>query len=114
MSHLSAARVSDRWSSAKAEWNMKNLDFPIWFSVGCYGGLACIVLSGAGIAAYALLRHRGEPRQIARAILVCLVGSCLILPAIWWDQNRLELYGPAMDLREVLFWLTLEIGRASC
>ncbi|HLZ22417.1 MAG TPA: FHA domain-containing protein [Ktedonobacterales bacterium] len=93
---------------------MENLDFPIWFSVGCYGGLACSVLSGAGIAAYALLRHRGEPRQIARAILVCLVGSCLILPAIWWDQNRLELYGPAMDLREVLFWLTLAILAGWC
>lgn len=93
---------------------MGNLDFPVWFGVGSYGGLACSMLSAAGIAAYALLRHRGEPRQIARAILVCLIGSCLILPAIWWNQNRLDLYGPAMDLREVLFWLSLTMFAGWC
>lgn len=93
---------------------MENFDFPTWFGVGSYGGLACSVLSAAGIAVYALLRHRGSPRQIARAILVCLVGSCLILPAIWWNQNRLDFYGPAMDFREVLFWLCLTIFAGWC
>lgn len=94
---------------------MGNLDFLVWFGVGSYGGLACSVLSAAGIAAFALLRRRGSPRQIARATLVCLVGSCLILPTIWWNQNRLDLYpGPAMDSREVFFWLCLTVLAGWC
>ena len=93
---------------------MGNLDFPIWFGVGSYGGLACSVLSAASVAAYALLRRRGTPLQIARATLVCLVGSCLILPSIWWNQNRLDFYGPAMDPREVFFWLCLTVLAGWC
>ncbi|MGH2515247.1 MAG: FHA domain-containing protein, partial [Ktedonobacterales bacterium] len=42
------------------------------------------------------------------------VGSCLILPAIWWNQNRLDLYGPSMDPHEVLFWLCLAIVAGWC
>jgi pSer/pThr/pTyr-binding forkhead associated (FHA) protein len=84
---------------------MGQLDFPTWYGVGSYGGLACCLLAAGGIATYALIRHRGAPRQLARAILVCLAAGCLILPPIWWDQNRLDLYGPALGLGEVLLWL---------
>lgn len=93
---------------------MGNLDFPIWYGIGSYGGLACSLFCAAGVAAYALVRHRGAPHQIARAILVCLVGSCLILPTIWWNQNRLDLYGPGMAFGEVLFWLCLVMFAGWC
>lgn len=85
---------------------MSGLDFPMWFGTGSYGGLACGLLSAAGVAAYALLRHRGTPRQLARAILVCLGASCLMLASVWWNQSRLDLYGPALDPAEVLVWLS--------
>ncbi len=85
---------------------MGSVDFPTWFGVGCYGGLACDLLAAAGVAGYALLRHRGTPRQLARAILVCLGASCLMLAAIWWHQNRLDLYGPALPPGEVLLALS--------
>ena len=85
---------------------MSGLDFPVWFGAGSYGGLACGLLAAAGVAGFALLRHRGTPRQIARATLVCLAASCLMLALIWWNQNRLDLYGPALPPGEVLFALS--------
>ena len=85
---------------------MSGLDFPTWFGAGSYGGLACGLLSAAGVAGYALRRHRGTPRQLARSILVCLGASCLMLASIWWNQNRLDLYGPSLDPGEVLLWLS--------
>ena len=80
-------------------------DFPTRFSLGSYGGLACTVLAAAGITTYALLRRRGSSRLLARSILICLLASVCMLPAIWWDQNRLELYGPSLGTGEVLVWL---------
>src|SRR5579885_72438 len=71
-------------------------DFPTWFGVGSYGGLACTMLAAGGIAAYALLRRRGSPRQLARAVLVCLFAGAFMLASVWWNQNRLELYGPSL------------------
>jgi|SRR5579871_336722 pSer/pThr/pTyr-binding forkhead associated (FHA) protein len=80
-------------------------DFPTWFGVGSYGGLACTMLAAGGIAAYALLRRRGSPRQLARAVLVCLFAGAFMLASVWWNQNRLELYGPSLAEHEILFWL---------
>ncbi len=85
---------------------MGELDFPSWYGVGAYGGLAASLLAAAGVASYALARHRGTPRQLARAVLVCLVAACLMLGAVWWSQNRLDLYGPALEIWEVLLWLS--------
>jgi pSer/pThr/pTyr-binding forkhead associated (FHA) protein len=85
---------------------MGGLDFPDWFGLGSYGGLACSLVCAAGVAGYALLRHRGTPRQLARASLVCLAASSLMLAPIWWNLNRLDLYAPMLDLREVMFWLS--------
>lgn len=84
---------------------MIDIDFPLWYSIGSYGGLVCTLLAATNIAAYALLYRKGTPRQLARATLVCLVAGCLMLPAIWWKQNRLDLYGPMLSPIEVLFWL---------
>jgi len=84
---------------------MGRLDFPTWYGVGSYGGLACCMLAAGAVAAYALLRHRGTPRQLARTVLVCLVAGCLSLVTIWWGQNRLDLYGPSLANGEVTFWL---------
>ena len=84
---------------------MGTSDFPTWFGVGSYGGLACTMLAAGGIAAYALLRRRGSPRQLARAVLVCLFAGAFMLASVWWNQNRLELYGPSLAEHEILFWL---------
>src|SRR5215469_14984949 len=81
-------------------------DFPTWFRAGCYGGLACSLLAAAGIAAYALARRRGTPRQLAGAMLGCLASAACILPAIIWSQTRLDLQGPALSVSEVLLWLS--------
>jgi pSer/pThr/pTyr-binding forkhead associated (FHA) protein len=84
---------------------MIDVDFPTWFGMGSFGGLLCALAAAAGIAAFALLTHRGASLQLARAILACLAAGCLILPSIWWDLNRLDLLGPALPSGEVAFWL---------
>lgn len=84
---------------------MGDVDFPTWFGVGSYGGLAAALLAAAGIAGYALRRRRGSPLQLARAILVCLAAASLMLAPVWWTQNRLNLYGPSLAAGEVLLWL---------
>lgn len=85
---------------------LETADFPTWFRAGCYGGLACSLLAAAGIAAYALTRKRGTPRQLAGAMLGCLAAAACILPAIIWSQTRLDLQGPALSVSEVLLWLS--------
>jgi pSer/pThr/pTyr-binding forkhead associated (FHA) protein len=80
-------------------------DFPTWFRAGCYGGLGCSLISAAGVAAYALARRRGTPRQLAGAMLGCLAAAVCILPAILWGGTRLDLQGPALSVSEVLLWL---------
>jgi pSer/pThr/pTyr-binding forkhead associated (FHA) protein len=84
---------------------MTDLDFPTWFGIGSYGGLVVALLSAIALVAYAQGAHRGSPRTLARAILVCLFASSLMLAPIWWDQNRLDLYGPSLPGNEVTFWL---------
>ncbi len=84
---------------------MDSLDFPTWFGLGSYGGLACCMLAAGAVAGFALLRHRGTPRTLARAVLICLVAGCLSLVPIWWGQDRLDFYGPSLALGEVTFWL---------
>jgi pSer/pThr/pTyr-binding forkhead associated (FHA) protein len=84
---------------------MGGLDFPGWFAAGSYGGLAFSVLMTAGVAAFALGLHRGTPRQLARATLVCLVCCCCLFASIWWFQTRFDLLGPVLQPAEVAFWL---------
>jgi pSer/pThr/pTyr-binding forkhead associated (FHA) protein len=84
---------------------MSETDFPTWFDAGSYGGLAFSLLVAAAIALYALRLRRGTPRQLARAMLACLVGCCLMFAPIWWAQSRFDLLGPTLDPTEIGFWL---------
>lgn len=80
-------------------------DFSTWYSAGAYGGLVCAFVAGIAIAAVALRGRRGAPRQVAAAELACLAAIFLTLAAIWWDLNRLDVYGPLLAGGEVTFWL---------
>ncbi|MGH2487640.1 MAG: FHA domain-containing protein, partial [Ktedonobacterales bacterium] len=84
---------------------MGNLDFPLWFGLGSYGGLIIGLLAASAIAAHALVRKRGTSRQLAHCVLACLAAACLSFVPIWWNQNRLDLYGPSLALSEVLLAL---------
>ena len=84
---------------------MDSLDFRTWFGLGSYGGLACCMLAAGAVAGFALQCHRGTPRTLARAVLICLVAGCLSLVPIWWGQDRLDFYGPSLAAGEVTFWL---------
>src|SRR5690348_13000014 len=85
---------------------MGGIGFQQWADGGSYGGLACSLLAAACLAAYALRRRRGTPRQFARAVLICLAASCLMLAPVWWDLNRLGILGPTLGQGEILFWLS--------
>lgn len=80
-------------------------DFSIWYRAGAYGGLACALAAAAVIALIALRGRRGAPRRLAMAELACLAAVVLTLPAIWWNLNRLDVYGPLLAGGEVTFWL---------
>ena len=84
---------------------MAHVDFPIWFGLGSYGGLIICLFAGAAIAAHALVRKRGTSRQLAHSVLVCLAAACFSFVPIWWNQNRLDLYGPSLSPREVMLFL---------
>lgn len=84
---------------------MAHVDFPMWFALGSYGGLVICLLAGAAIAAHALIRKRGTSRQLAHSVLVCLAAACLSFVPIWWNQNRLNFYGPSLSPREVMLFL---------
>jgi pSer/pThr/pTyr-binding forkhead associated (FHA) protein len=84
---------------------MDAIDFPTWFGVGSYGGLAFSLLMAGTIAGFALLLRRGTPRQLARAMLASLFFACLMFAPIWWEQTRFDLLGPTLQPLEVGFWL---------
>jgi pSer/pThr/pTyr-binding forkhead associated (FHA) protein len=84
---------------------MDTVDFPTWFGIGSYGGWVTTILAAVSIATYASRRHRGTPLQLARSILVPLLASCFMLAAVWWNQSRLDLYGPTLSAGEITFWL---------
>src|SRR6266480_6283868 len=65
-----------------------NVDFPTWFSFGCYSGLACCMFAIAVNALYTTLRKRGTTRQLAGAIVTCVISALLLLPAIIWYETR--------------------------
>jgi pSer/pThr/pTyr-binding forkhead associated (FHA) protein len=90
------------------------IDFPTWLSLGTYGGLGCSLLTSGVLAAYALGRRRGTPRQLARATLLCLGASALSLVPIWWRLSRFDVYGPSLSTREILLVLLWCVGCGWC
>lgn len=89
---------------------MSTIDFPTWFSYGCYGGLACCMLAIAVNALYTTLRKRGTTRQLAKAIVVSVLSALLLLPALLWYNLRFSAEQAALSSLEiglVLFYITL-------
>ena len=78
-----------------------SIDFPTWFSIGCYSGLACCMLAIAINALYTSLRRRGTTRQLAGAIVTCVVSALLLLPAIVWYNLRFTVELTNLSLAEV-------------
>jgi pSer/pThr/pTyr-binding forkhead associated (FHA) protein len=64
------------------------VDFPRWFSYGCYGGLVCCIFAITVNALYTTLRRRGTTRQLAGVIVTCAISALLLLPALFWYNLR--------------------------
>ncbi|HET8905854.1 MAG TPA: FHA domain-containing protein [Ktedonobacterales bacterium] len=89
---------------------MDGTAFPAWVDVGSFGGLTCAVVAASGLAIWALVFHRGTPRQSALAILVCLGSAAAMIFPVWWDQTRFVFFGASLDVAEVtlvLAWITI-------
>lgn len=77
------------------------IDFPTWFSYGCYGGLACCMLTIAVNALYTTLRRRGTTRQLARALVSAVISALLLLPALLWYNLRFNTEQAALSQVEI-------------
>lgn len=77
------------------------IDFPTWFSYGCYGGLACCMLAIAVNALYTTLRKRGTTRQLAAAIMSSVISALLLLPALLWYNLRFSSEQAALSPLEI-------------
>lgn len=64
------------------------VDFPVWFNAGCYGGLACCMLTIAVNTLYASWRKRGTRRQLTSGVVVCAACALLLLVAVVWYTTR--------------------------
>src|SRR5713226_8471116 len=80
---------------------ISTIDFPTWFSTGCYGGLACCMLAIAANALYTTLRHRGTTRQLAAVIVICVLSALLLLPAIIWFHLRFSVRQGQLSFLEI-------------
>ncbi len=78
-----------------------DVDFPTWFSAGCFGGLACCMFAIAINALYTTLRRRGTTRQLAGAVVACVISALLLLPALVWYDQRFSVEGAAISAAEV-------------
>jgi pSer/pThr/pTyr-binding forkhead associated (FHA) protein len=78
-----------------------DVDFPTWFSAGCFGGLACCMFAIAINALYTTLRRRGTTRQLAGAVVTCVISALLLLPALIWYDQRFSVEGAAISAAEV-------------
>ena len=76
----------------REEYTTSTVDFPTWFRYGCFGGLATCMFAIAVNALYTTLRKRGTTRQLAGAIVVCVISALFLLPAIIWYETRFQLY----------------------
>lgn len=80
---------------------MNAIDFPTWFSYGCYGGLACCMLAIAVNALYTTLRKRGTTRQLAGAIVSAVISALLLLPALLWYNLRFSVEQATLSSLEI-------------
>src|SRR5438270_4354477 len=78
-----------------------SVDFPTWFSYGLYGGLAACMFAIAVNALYTALRKRGTTRQLASAIVACVLSALLLLPAFVWYNGRFSIEQGALSVVEV-------------
>ncbi len=76
-------------------------DFSAWFGGGSFGGFACCMLAIATNALYTTLRRRGTTRQLAGAVVACVVCALLLLPAIVWYTSRFTIEQTNLSLAEV-------------
>src|SRR5882724_12566878 len=67
---------------------MGGVDFPTWFTIGYYGGMACCMLAIAGNALYTVLRKKGTTHQLTATIITCVLSALLLLPALFWFNMR--------------------------
>ncbi|MBV9712677.1 MAG: FHA domain-containing protein [Ktedonobacteraceae bacterium] len=75
-------------SGDRRKTTINAVDFPTWFSAGCYSGLACCMFAIAVNALFTNLRQRGTTRQLAGAIVVCVIAALLLLLALVWYNLR--------------------------
>jgi len=78
-----------------------SVDFPTWFGAGCFGGLACCMFAIAINAFYTTLRRRGTTRQLAGAVVTCVISALLLLPAFVWYDQRFSVEGASLSFAEV-------------
>src|SRR5256714_4853109 len=78
-----------------------NVDFPTWFSFGCYSGLACCMFAIAVNALYTTSRKRGTTRQLAGAIVTCVISALLLLLALAWYDMRFSIEQAVISVAEV-------------
>ncbi|HLI71162.1 MAG TPA: FHA domain-containing protein [Ktedonobacteraceae bacterium] len=89
---------------------MSTIDFPTWFSYGCYGGLACCMLAIAVSALYTTLCKRGTTRELAITIVSSVGSALLLLLAVLWFNLRFGIQQAALSRLEiglVLVYITL-------
>lgn len=85
-------------------------DFVGWCATGSFGGLICGLVVALLLAAFAVRRRQGTPRQLAYAMALCLLCSLFTLGSIGWVQDRLDVSGPLLTSREIvlaLSWIAL-------
>lgn len=95
-----ATRRSSRWFDEGSKAT-SSVDFPTWFNTGCYGGIACCMFAIAVNALYTSLRRRGTTRQLAGAIVICVISALLLLPAFVWYNARFSTEQAALTAPEV-------------
>lgn len=80
---------------------MNTIDFPTWFSYGCYGGLTCCMLAIVVNALYTTLCRRGTTRQLAIALISAVVSALLLLPALLWYNLRFNVEQATLSSLEI-------------
>lgn len=76
--------------------------FSIWFNAGWYGGLTCCMLAIATNVLYSALRRHGRTRQLARIIILCVISTLLLVPAITWFNSRFSTQHALSSVFEVM------------